>query len=51
MKRQYMKPAIQLVKIQHQCQILVGSPDAHDEVGGSGQFARRFNDWDDEEME
>lgn len=50
MKRQYMKPAIQLVKIQHQCQILAGSPGAHDEVG-TGQFARRFNDWDDEEME
>ena len=25
MKRQYIKPAMQVVKLQHQCQILAGS--------------------------
>ena len=48
MKKQYMKPQMEVVKIQAM-QILAGSPDAHDEVGGDGQFAPWFNpdsdDW------
>ena len=46
-KKVYMKPAMQVVKIQKQYTILAGSPDAHDEVGGSGQFSRSFDGWDD----
>lgn len=43
MKKQYMKPAVQVVKIQ-QSQMLCGSdPKAKDEVGGGTQFSRRYN--------
>lgn len=45
MKKQYDKPQMEVVKIQAM-QMLAGSPDAHDEVGGNGQFAPEF-DWDD----
>ena len=43
MKKEYIKPQMEVVKIQAM-QILAGSPDAHDEVGGDGQLAPEF-DW------
>jgi hypothetical protein len=43
MKKQYDKPQMEVVKIQAM-QMLAGSPDAHDEVGGDGQLAPEF-DW------
>ena len=51
MKKEYMKPQMQAVKIQQQHHILAGSPGAHDQVGGSGQFARRRDGWDEEDDE
>lgn len=49
MKKTYMKPAMQVVKIQQQYQILAGSPDAHEELGGSGQLSRELDGWDDKD--
>ena len=40
---------MEAVEIQHKCQILAGSPGAHEEPGGGGQFARDVLFWDDEE--
>ena len=39
---------MQVVKIQHQSNILAGSPGAHDVPGGPGQFAPEFVGWDEE---
>lgn len=47
-KKEYMKPAMQVVELNNKCAILAGSPEAHDEPGGSGQFAREFGGWDDD---
>ena len=30
MKKEYMKPSMKLVELQHKCQILAGSGDIHD---------------------
>lgn len=46
MKKQYDKPQMEVVKIQAM-QMLAGSPDAHDEVGGNGQFAPEFDSVDE----
>ena len=35
---------MEVVKMQNQCNILNGSPNAHDTVGGSGQFAPEFQE-------
>lgn len=61
-KKAYQKPAMQVVKIQHKCNILSGSPvtglgtnltddDAINYGGGNSGTARSrsFGDWDDEE--
>ena len=56
-KQAYMKPAMRVVKIQHQCQILAGSVNGTGGNtglgygGGSSGVARSrsFGDWDDEE--
>ncbi len=39
-----MKPQMQVVKIQYRCHMLAGSPNAHDTVGGSGQFSPEFQE-------
>ena len=43
MKRQYMKPAMRVVKLQHQCHILAGSGGAK----GLGASPEGFS-WDDD---
>lgn len=53
MKRQYMKPAMQLVKIR-QTQMLCGSPGTNDEVSTNASYARqlgRRGGWFDEDDE
>lgn len=50
MKKEYMKPALKVVKIQH-LQMLCGSPDAYDEYSGNPSYARRFDSWFDDEGE
>ena len=30
MKKEYMKPSMKVVELQHKCQILAGSGDIHD---------------------
>lgn len=49
MKKQYEKPTMTVVRIQH-TSIICTSPNAYDEVGGGAQFARRHGgfDWDDD---
>lgn len=51
MKRQYMKPAMQVVKIR-QTQMLCGSPGTNDEVSTNPSYARqhggRDDEWDDD---
>ena len=43
MKKRYIKPTVQVVKLQHQCQILVGSVrDVQDNLGKYDHF----NYWD-----
>ena len=48
MKKEYMKPAMRVVRIQHQC-IICTSPAVHNSVGGSTQFSRSSGGWDDDE--
>ena len=43
MKKVYVKPAMQVMELHNRHAILAGSPDAHDEQGGSGQYAPEFN--------
>ena len=46
MKKEYMKPQMEAIVIKTRSHILAGSPDAHDEVGDSDQFAPEFKeDW------
>jgi hypothetical protein len=47
MKKEYIKPQMEVMKIKA-VQILAGSPNPHDVVGGGGQFAPVFDDpaWD-----
>ena len=43
LKKQYIKPTVQVVKLQHQCHILVGSVrDVQDNLGKYDHF----NYWD-----
>ena len=57
-KKAYQKPAMQVVKIQHKCNILSGSPvtgttnNVNMNYGGGNSGtarSRSFGDWDDEE--
>ena len=48
MKKQYQKPTMKVVHMQHRCQILSGSPGAKNSMGASEQFARQHNGWDDD---
>ena len=50
MKKPYMKPAMQVVKIQHQCHILTvsgGGFHTDDPQPPGGAMSREY-DWDDE---
>ena len=58
MNKEYMKPAMRVVKLQHQCHILSGSPvnsiggNAELDYGGGGSGsarARSHGVWNDEE--
>ena len=59
MKQEYMKPQIEVVKVNMSCQILAGSSDKIDRVAGNGGFSlgngsssggrsRGGDDWDEE---
>ena len=50
-KKVYQKPAMQVVKIQHQCNILAGSPGTHDEYSSGPSYSREARDWSDDEDE
>lgn len=47
MKKIYREPQVKTVKIKHRVNLLAGSPDYKDKLGGSGQFAPEFDDDDD----
>ena len=38
LKKQYIKPTVQVVKLQHQCQILVGSVRGYQDNLGNDSF-------------
>ena len=46
MKKQYNKPQMKVVKIQAMRMLAGSNPNAHDEVGGNGQFAPEYSDID-----
>ena len=41
MKKEYMKPSMKVVELQHKCQILAGSGDIHD---ANYEFYAGFSD-------
>ena len=50
MKQEYMKPALQAVRIQHS-QMLCGSPGTHDEPSDKPSYARQDGDWAEDDWE
>ena len=51
MKKEYMKPTMRVIRIQHQHQILAGSPGTEvygTTMSGSAQMSRSFDGWDDD---
>ena len=59
MKKEYMKPLIEVVKVNMKCQILAGSDRSVTGVAGNGGFSlgngsstsgrsRDYDDWDEE---
>lgn len=51
-KKAYMKPAMQIVKIQQRNHLLtVSGPAAHDEYSYKASYSRRDSGWDDEDWE
>ena len=47
-KKTYEKPMMEVFELQHRCQMLAGSLDAHNEVGSPTQFVRSFDGFGDE---
>jgi hypothetical protein len=48
--KKYIKPEITVVKLQQMqmlCNSEVADPDCHDEVGGSTQFTRKYDAWEE----
>jgi len=45
MKKKYINPAMEIVKIETQ-QVIAGSPDLGGEYGGGGILSREFDDED-----
>lgn len=46
MKKAYNKPQMKVVKIQAMRMLAGSNPNAHDELGGNGQFAPAYSDID-----
>lgn len=47
MKKEYLKPTMTVVMVQHQCSLLAGSPQTNDQVSSKPSYSRQ-SDWDDE---
>ena len=45
-KKQYNKPQMEVMKVQAMRMLAGSNPDAHDSVGGNGQFAPEYSDID-----
>jgi hypothetical protein len=46
MKKAYNKPQMKVVKIQAMRMLAGSNPNAHDQLGGNGQFAPEYSDID-----
>ena len=49
MKKQYMKPSLEAVKIRHSQMLCASGPDTHDEVSTNPSYVRQYNGCSDDE--